>query len=211
MGLFILVPFPNPIHQTPSRIQICVTAETPSPHPIIFSNSSSPSIQFCKARQLYIPSTSLTVAPALSILHILLRFRTRRASSPTRRRPTSWRRLVLQRHSSPTAIHHCHDIRAVLQGLCEIADTAYDVFVAVGAERDDGDKAKGEPWVSFDDPRCVVALVRYISYAFPSSGRSSGCWKGTGLTQLWHWHRTPSYPFSCFENSVMASVGFRQG
>jgi hypothetical protein len=30
----------------------------------------------------------------------------------------------------------------------------------VGAERDDGDKAKCEPWIPFDDPRCVVALVK---------------------------------------------------
>jgi len=65
----------------------------------------------------------------------------------------------LQRHSSPTSIHLRRNIWAVLQGLGEIADATHNVLVAVGAERDDGDKAKGEPWIPFDDTRCVVALV----------------------------------------------------
>jgi hypothetical protein len=50
-----------------------------------------------------------------------------------------------------------------LQRLREIADGADDVFVAVDAERDDGDEAEGEPWVAFYDSCGPVPAVMTLA------------------------------------------------
>lgn len=66
---------------------------------------------------------------------------------------------MLQRHATPSStILHRNNILSIGQRLCEIANRADDVFVAVNAERDHGDEAEGEPGVALDDSGGVVAL-----------------------------------------------------
>jgi hypothetical protein len=62
-------------------------------------------------------------------------------------------------------MHLLDHVASVRQWLCEVADGAHDIFVAVYAERDDGDEAEREPRVALDDRRGPVTLEYMVSRA----------------------------------------------
>jgi hypothetical protein len=66
--------------------------------------------------------------------------------------------LILQRHPA-APIYLCHHILSVLQRLGEVTDRAYDVFVAVNAQRDDGNEAECEPGIALDHSGGPVPLI----------------------------------------------------
>jgi len=50
-----------------------------------------------------------------------------------------------------------------LERLGEIADAANDIFVAVDAERDNGNEAEGKPGIAFYNPGRVIATIMTLA------------------------------------------------
>lgn len=98
------------------------------------------------------PSLS-TLSP---VLHVLRRLGARRTSSPALRRPLPLRRMILQRHSLSVCLRHY--ILPVLKWLCEVADRAHDVVVAMDAERNHWNEAKCKPRIALDHSGRPIAL-----------------------------------------------------
>lgn len=68
-------------------------------------------------------------------------------------------RRVALRRSVPAAAGHSHDVGSVLERLGKVADSAHDIDVPLHGQWENGDPAKGEPWVALDDVACHVAAV----------------------------------------------------
>lgn len=66
--------------------------------------------------------------------------------------------------AAPAAVRHTHDVRPVLERLCEVTDATDDVDVTLHRQREDGDPAEGEPGMALDDVPGHVAAVVALTY-----------------------------------------------
>lgn len=101
---------------------------------------------------------SIAESSTSSVLHIMLLFRrpllTGRLASPALR----WPLLQMMTWRASSTVHLRNHILSVLERLCEVADCADDIFIAVDTQRYHRDKAEGEPGMPFDDSSGEVSL-----------------------------------------------------
>lgn len=86
----------------------------------------------------------LSACPFSSVLRVRL---------PVRLLPPSLRRVTLGRWvmAAPAAVRHTHDVRPVLERLCEVTDATDDVDVTLHRQREDGLRGDGKlAWVHRD-------------------------------------------------------------